>query len=90
MALGTYDVVINGIKHTMQFTDDEAERLGLDATVPNVDPAVAELEAATAAKVAADAKAVKDAEDKAAADAAAADAKAVTPANKAAGKPATK
>lgn len=89
MALGTYDVVINGIKHTMQFTDEEAERLGLDATVPNVDPAVAELEAATAAKLAADAKA---ADEQAASDAkakAAADAKAAAPANKA-GRPASK
>lgn len=80
MAMGTYDVPINGIIHTMQFDEEEADRLGLDATVTAEDAAaVAELEAATAAKLAADA--AKQAE---------ADNKAKEAQNKAASKPATK
>lgn len=62
MAMGTYDVVINGVKHTMQYDDAEAERLGLDATVTAEDAeALAEIEAATAAKAAADVKAAEPA-----------------------------
>lgn len=84
--MSTYKVNINGIPHTLQYTDAEAERLGLDATVE--DQETQELEAALAEQEAKRSAAAADAEAKAKAEADA-QAKQAAPGNKAV-KPETK
>ncbi|UVF61132.1 hypothetical protein SEA_AOKA_8 [Arthrobacter phage Aoka] len=88
--LKNYDVVVNGLRTTVQYSDEDAKRLGL--TGKDTGSAAAKRKAAADAKAEADAKA--DADAKAEADAKAAEAAkakaAPAPANKAAAAPANK